>query len=140
MTNRTHRFRINLTFEGDDNHVTHRGVERFVDGEWIPFILNNETGGFLIFLYGLSKCQTLYFRVNCAERALILATAYGEISIFSEDFHVRQVDVHLHGQLREGTPSADDLAWVRERMIVCPVSRNLGADVTKNCTVELHTA
>jgi len=137
MTPREHKLRIALRYEGDDNTVASRQVERLVDGQWQPWNLDIHTPGFLIYTYALAKCQELFFRMNCAERGLVLDSAQGELEVYSEDFHIQRSHARFTGKLRSGTPTADDIAWICQRMRVCPVSRNLGEQVERVAVVEL---
>ena len=43
----------------------------------------------------------------------------------TRDWHVYEITAHFRLTLRSGAPSAEDLAFISERMRDCPISRNL---------------
>ncbi len=101
-------------------------VEHEVNGEWQPLDLGLASPGFDIFVYAVFACQHMYFRVNCAERGLVLNSADGSIVIGADqDWNMENLQVHFSGQLGSGRASPDDIDYIVSRMKQCPVSKNI---------------
>ena len=135
MSERTFSMRLRSTYEGTVNAVAGLDVEHRVQGEWQPLELGVASPGFEIFVYSVLTCQHMYFRVNCAERGLVLDSAEGMITIGTDrDWNMEILQVHFSGRLGSGEASADDIDYIVSRMKQCPVSCNLrevpGADTT----------
>ena len=81
MSERNFSMRLKSTYEGDKNTVAGLDVEHEVNGEWQPLGLGLASPGFDIFVYAVCACQHMYFRVNCAERGLVLNSSEGSIII-----------------------------------------------------------
>jgi hypothetical protein len=117
--------RLKSTYEGDKNTVAGLDVEHEVNGEWQPLDLGLASPGFDIFVYAVFACQHLYFRVNCAERGLVLNSADGSIVIGADqDWNMENLQVHFSGQLGSGRARPDDIDYIVSRMKQCPVSKN----------------
>lgn len=126
MSQRTFPMRLRCRYEGSDNTPAGLEVEHQVEGAWQPFDLGVRTPGFEIFVYAVLTCQHMYFRVNCAERGLVLASAEGDILAATDgDWTLQTLAVHFSGRLARGTPTDDDIQYIAARMRQCPVSRNL---------------
>ena len=135
MSERTFTMRLKGMYEGDGNTVAGLEVEHKVDGQWQPLDLGPGSPGFDIFTYAVLTCQHMYFRVNCAERSLLLDSAEGSIVIGADaDWKIEILQVHFSGRLRSGQASPEDIGYIISRMKQCPVSRNLrevpGAETT----------
>jgi hypothetical protein len=118
--------RLKGMYEGDSNTVARLEVEHKVDGQWRPLELGPGTPGFDLFTYAVLTCQHMYFRVNCAERGLLLNSAGGSIVIGTDkDWNIEILQLHFSGQLRSGQASPEDISYILSRMKQCPVSRNL---------------
>lgn len=126
MSERNFHMRLKSTYQGTENGVASLDVEQRIGGEWKPLVLALTTPGFDIFVYTILTCQHMYFRVNCAERGLLLEHTEGEITVgAAEDWAIETLRVAFTGKLREGQPQAQDIDHIVSRMKQCPVSRNL---------------
>ena len=126
LSERNFSMRMQCSYEGDTNAIAELVVEHEVEGQWQPLELGLTAPGFDIFIYAVFTCQHLYFRVNCAERGLLLNSAGGSIVIGAgADWNMETLQVHFSGQLRSGQASRDDIDFIVARMKQCPVSRNL---------------
>jgi len=131
--------RLKSTYEGDKNTVAGLDVEHEVNGEWQPLDLGLASPGFDIFVYAVFACQHLYFRVNCAERGLVLNSADGNIVIGADqDWNMENLQVHFSGQLGSGRASPDDIDYIVSRMQQCPVSKNIRGVPAAKATVILN--
>lgn len=118
--------RMQCTYEGETNAVASLVVEQRAGDGWRPLELGPVTPGFEIFVYAIFACQHLYFRVNCAERGLLLDSAAGEVDVGADaDWNLEILHVAFDGRLRGGRASAADIDYITGRMQQCPVSRNL---------------
>ena len=87
-------------------------------------------------MYSVWVCQHTYFRLNCAERDLVLAGADGDLELYTDDdWHIQRVVVSITGHLERGEPSADGVAYIKERMAVCPTSVNLPTAASVEVTI-----
>lgn len=138
MTARTFRMRMRCDYQGSDNSVTGLAVEHRVEDRWEPFDLGLRSPGFEIFVYAVFACQHQYFRVNCAERGLLLAAAQGDIDIGVDgDWRMQSLAVRFSGRLASGSPAAGDSDAIAARMQQCPVSGNLRPPPGASTRVEL---
>jgi len=126
LSERHFSMRMECTYEGNTNAVASLEVQREVEGRWQPLALGLDTPGFEIFVYAMFACQHLYFRVNCAERGLVLTRAEGSIVVGAgADWNMEILQVHFSGQLGSGQADQGDIDFIVSRMKQCPVSRNL---------------
>jgi hypothetical protein len=126
MSERNFHLRLSCAYEGDENRPTALHVEHLVDGEWCPLDLTTASPGFEIFVYAVFTCQHMYFRVNCAERGLLLDSAEGSIDVGAdEDWRLDALQLRFTGRLRRGKPVPGDIDAIVSRMRQCPVSSNL---------------
>ena len=139
MSQRNFRMRLNCTYAGNTNAVDSLAVEHEVDGHWQRLDLGIATPGFDIFVYAVFACQHMYFRVNCAERGLVLRSATGSISVGAgQEWNMESLQVHFTGQLGSGEVHPGDIDYIVSRMQQCPVSRNLRAVPESGSTVILE--
>jgi hypothetical protein len=139
MPERHFSMRLKSTYEGDANAVASLAVEQLVDGQWQPLDLGLASPGFDIFVYAVFTCQHMYFRVNCAERGLLLNSADGSIVIGADkDWNMETLQVHFSGQLGSGQASPDDIDYIVSRMKQCPVSLNIREAPGTESTVTLN--
>jgi hypothetical protein len=119
--------RLQAKYEGDKNHVTALSVEQKDDqGAFKPLNIDNQSAGFLIFVYSIFSCQHLYMYTNAAERGLLLDTATGTLDLVAtEDWMLSELSVSFEGKLRSGTPNEPQIKEIEARMNQCPVSRNI---------------
>ena len=126
MSERNFSMRLKSTYEGTTNTVASLEVEHEVEGEWQPLDPGLASPGFDIFVYAIFTCQHMYFRVNCAERGLVLNSADGSIVIgAAQDWNMETLQVHFSGQLGSGQASPEDIDYIVSRMQQCPVSKNI---------------
>ena len=126
MSERNFNMRLKSTYEGHNNVIASLEVEHRVKGEWQPLDLSMASPGFDIFVYAIFACQHRFFRVNCAERKLVLNSATGNIVIGADkDWNMETLQVHFSGQLGSGQASPDDIDYILLRMQQCPVSVNI---------------
>jgi len=135
VSERNFSMRLKSTYEEDTNIIAGLAVEHRVEGQWQPLDLGLASPGFDIFVYAVFTCQHMYFRVNCAERGLVLNSADGSITIGADkDWNMETLQVNFSGQLGSGQASPDDIDYIVSRMQQCPVSRNIrevpGAEAT----------
>ena len=139
MSERSFNVRLKSTYEGDSNIIASLEVEHRVKGEWQPLDLGIASPGFDIFVYAIFACQHRFFRVNCAERKLVLNSAEGNIVIGADkDWNMETLQVHFSGQLGSGQASPDDIDYIVARMQQCPVSRNIREVPDTESTVILN--
>ena len=139
MSERNFNMRLKSTYEGHNNVIASLEVEHRVKGEWQPLDLSIASPGFDIFVYAIFACQHRFFRVNCAERKLVLNSAAGNIVIGAgKDWNMETLQVHFTGQLGSGQASPDDIDYIVTRMQQCPVSRNTREVPTTETTVTLN--
>lgn len=130
--------RLRSTYAGDENTVAGLEVEHMVDGEWQPLDLGVTAPGFDIFIYAVFTCQHMFFRINCAERGLLLDSAEGSILIGADaDRNMQTMRVHFSGRLGSGLISPGDIDYIVSRMEQCPVSRNIRVPADTETTVNL---
>lgn len=138
MSERNFSMRMKSAYEGNNNDVTSLEVVHRIAGQWQSLELGIASPGFEIFVYSLFTCQHMYFRVNCAERGLLLNAAEGSIAIGADqDWNIETVRVHFSGRLRSGQARPEDIDYIVSRMKQCPVSCNLLETLDTESTVIL---
>jgi hypothetical protein len=126
MSEKEFTMRLTGAYEGDTNTISRLEVDQKIDGAWQPLDLGTSSPGFDIFVYSIFTCQHMYFRVNCAERGLVLDSAEGSILIGTRsDWEIDTLQVKFSGLLSRGKASQEDIDYLVSRMKQCPVSRNL---------------
>ena len=139
MSERNFNMRLKSTYEGDTNTIASLEVEHRVKGEWQPLDLGIASPGFDIFVYAIFACQHRFFRVNCAERKLVLNSAEGSIVIGADkSWNMETLQVHFSGQLGSGQVSPGDIDYIVSRMQQCPVSLNIREVPDTESTVTLN--
>ena len=139
MSERNFSMRLKSTYKDNTNAIAGLEVEHRVKGQWQPLDLGLASPGFDIFVYAVFTCQHMYFRVNCAERGLVLNSADGSITIGADkDWNMETLQVHFSGQLGSGQASPDDIDYIVSRMKQCPVSRNLREIHNDETTITLN--
>jgi hypothetical protein len=120
------RMRLSCSYAQPDNTVAELSTEIMAEGEWRSFELDFKAPGFLIFVYAILNCQHLYMRTNAAERGLALESADGSIEVGADkDWVIQSMRVDFEARLKAGSPSAEDIDYIVDRMGHCPVSVNL---------------
>ena len=126
MSERVFDMRLTCRYSGSENDVAALQVELLEDDVWKAFNVDNETAGFLIFVYSVFTCQHMHLRLGCAEHNLLLETTTGSIHLVtSEDWEIEKIHVGFQCQSGSGTPTPGHISDITRRMMNCPVSRNL---------------
>ena len=120
------QLRMNCRYEEPDNSLEQIDIWTLIEGEWKALDINAKTPGFQALCYALFSCQHLYFRVNAAERGLLLDSAEGGISLAIDDkWSIQSIRVDFTGKVKSGIQSKEDIDYIIERMGHCPVSTNI---------------
>ena len=108
-------------------------------GAWEPQQLSLTMPGFRIYLISLLLCQHFYLVANAREKAIPLQQVEADFLVTTSsdwivasvegDFRIR-LDAAASEQER-GLADADAIAYMQERMKLCPISRNLPDGVRK---------
>jgi len=134
MSERTTRMRFHSQYAGLENAIKALSVEQFLHGAWAPFELTVRSPGFDIYTYSALTCQHTYFRLNCAEKGLLLNSAIGEIAItLADNWKMLGIRVEISAKLKSGTTTQEIEDYILSRMEHCPVSINTcptGNDIT----------
>ena len=139
MSERNFSMRLRSMYEGDTNAVTSLEVEHKVEEQWRPLDLGLASPGFDIFVYAIFTCQHMYFRVNCAERSLMLKNADGSLIIGTDqNWNIETLQVHFSGRIGSGQASPDDINYIVSRMKQCPVSLNMREISDAKSTITLN--
>ncbi|MEM7771114.1 MAG: hypothetical protein AAGA75_17025 [Cyanobacteria bacterium P01_E01_bin.6] len=138
-TARTFRFRLNSTHLDPNNTISTLHVEHNVDKVWKPFHLDAHTPGFQIFVYSCFVCQHTYLHMNATEQGLNLAFVNGTFQLTTaQNWQVLSVEADFDAYLSANNADIEQRNYVISRMKDCPVSRNLGKDVTKKTRLTIH--
>jgi hypothetical protein len=125
MSERNFHLRMQVAYQQPDNAIASLKVQKHLDGEWQDFVLNTLSPGFEIFVYSMFTCQHTYFRLNAAEKGLVLGSAEGEIRLGTdEQWQIDLVRVDFHASVAQGEPTREISDYIVERMQQCPVSKN----------------
>ena len=146
MNNRTFQFRLCST-HGTPDPATGSLVVEFLSetGEWQPQHPSLSTPGFRLYLLSLLLCQNFYLVANAQEKAIPFLQVEADFTVLtSADWILERVSGHFRLQLDPAAPAleraradAAAIAFISERMKLCPVSRNLPSTVEKAITLEL---
>lgn len=146
MSTRTFQFRLRSSHRAADRHTESLVVAFLTDaGEWQPQTPSLTTPGFRLYLLSLLLCQHHYLVANAQERAIPLLQVEADISVTtSADWILEHVNGDFRLQLdpaasaeERARADAEALAFIRGRMALCPVSRNLPATVQKSIALQL---
>jgi hypothetical protein len=136
MEERIFHLRSRSDHEGDTNELAAFSFDLEVDGEWQPVTLSVNMPPFRAFVCASLMCQHAYLRMNATERGLAVVHAAGDFWMKTRDWHVYEITARFVLSLRRGSATAEDLAFIGERMRDCPISRNLPSAV-KTTTLEV---
>ena len=126
MSDRKFRFRLFAEYESKDNNVSSLTFEHLVKHGWQEYDPRNYSAGFLMLLYALLNCQHMYFRLNAAERGIILKSSTGSLEAeTSENWELQKLHIQFDAQVLSGNPSGSDKDYIISRMMLCPVSVNI---------------
>jgi hypothetical protein len=130
MSNRNFHLRLSCRHTAPHNEIADLVVEVESSGKWQPFHPDVTSPGFLLYVYALFSCQLRYLRLNSAERNLVLESSQGDLKLVAgKDWGIKSVTVAFRSRLKEGHHSADDIAYIQDRMKHCPVSTNFRDEV-----------
>lgn len=146
MQQRSFTFRLRSSHAAVDRSTSSLLVEWLDDaGVWIPQVPSLTTPGFRLYLLSLLLCQHHDLVANAQERELPLLQVTGTFTVTTTaDWIVQQVSGAFAMQLDPAAPeqeraraSDEAIAFIAERMQLCPVSRNLTGSVDKRITLQL---
>jgi hypothetical protein len=138
MSARTFRFRLRSSHRPPERNTTDLVVEFLSDsGLWEPQQLSLTMPGFRIYLISLLLCQHFYLVANAREKAIPLQEVQADFNVTtSSDWIIASVEGNFGIRLDPGsTPSEDAIAYMQERMKLCPISRNLPEGVAKSISL-----
>jgi hypothetical protein len=148
MSPRTFQFRLRSSHAAPD-HATESLVVEFLaeSGEWQPQTPSLTTPGFRLYLLSLLLCQHHYLVANAQERGIPLRQMEGTFKVVtSADWILEQVTGDFLLQLdprasieERARADAEAIAYIKERMKLCPVSRNLPSSVEKQIALFLES-
>ena len=140
MRSRTFRFRLRSSHPAPERSSTNLVVEFFNDSDlWEPQQLNFTMPGFRLYLISLLLCQHFYLVANARERHIPLEQVEADFVVTtSSDWIVTAVEGEFRILLdaaaslqEQQLADAEAVAFIQERMKLCPVSRNLPEGVHK---------
>jgi hypothetical protein len=140
MRSRTFRLRLRSSHPAPERSSTNLVVEFLNDsGLWEPQQLNFTMPGFRLYLISLLLCQHFYLVANAREKHISLHQVEADVVVTtSSDWIVTAVEGEFRIQLdaaaslqEQQLADAEAVAFIQERMKLCPVSRNLPEGVHK---------
>ena len=146
MRSRTFRFRLRSSHPAPERSSTNLVVEFLNDsGLWDPQQLNITMPGFRLYLISLLLCQHFYLVANAREKQIPLHQVEADVVVTtSSDWIVAAVEGEFQIQLdaaaslqEQQLADAEAMAFIQERMKLCPVSRNLPDGVKKRIDLTL---
>ena len=149
MSHRTFQFRLRSSHPAPERATTDLVVELLSDsGLWEPQHLSFSTPGFRLYLISLLLCQHHYLVANAREREIPLQQVEADVVVTTSsdwivaavegDFRV-QLDTHSRPEERQRA-DANAIAYLQERMKLCPISRNLPETVQKQVRLQVGPA
>jgi len=146
MSQRTFQFRLRSS-HATPNRATGSLVVEFLaeSGEWQHQNPSLTTPGFRLYLLSLLLCQHHYLVANAQERGIPLQQVEGSFTVItSADWILEQVKGDFRMMLDVGASSEEQgradgeaITYIKERMKLCPVSRNLPQSVQKQIDLSL---
>jgi hypothetical protein len=144
MTNRTFRFRLRSSHRAPERASQDLVVEFLSDsGLWEPQQLSLSMPGFRIYLISLLLCQHFYLVANAREKCIPLQEVQADFNVTtSSEWIIASVEgafrIRLDpaaGSAEQPLASAEVMAFMEERMKLCPISKNLPESVSKTINV-----
>ena len=148
MSQRTFQFRLSSSHAAPDRATASLVVEFLAEsGEWQAQTPSLTTPGFRLYLLSLLLCQHHYLVANAQERGVPLRQVEGTFKVVtSADWILEQVTGDFLLQLdprasieERARADAEAIAYIKERMKLCPVSRNLPSSVEKQIALLLES-
>ena len=125
MSEHDFQLRMQVEYSQPDNAIAAIQVQKYLDGGWQDFALDNLSPGFEIFVYSMFSCQHTYFRLNAAEQGVDMARAHARIELGADaQWMIEHLRLEFQARVSAGSPSDDITAYIVERMHQCPVSKN----------------
>jgi hypothetical protein len=146
MSQRTFQFRLSSSHATPDRATASLVVEFLAEsGEWQPQTPSLTTPGFRLYLLSLLLCQHHYLVANAQERGVPLQQVEGTFTVVtSAEWILEQVSGEFCLKLDPNASSeersradTEAIAYIKERMKLCPVSRNLPPSVEKRIELAL---
>jgi len=146
MANRVFQFRLRSDHLAPDRQSEALSVDcRDADGHWQPQDPTLSTPGFRLYLLSLLLCQHFYLVANARELSIPLQAVEGFFEVTTgEDWILLRVQGDFRIRLDPAAPTdersradAASLNHIRQRMTLCPVSRNLPPTAEKLTTLSL---
>jgi uncharacterized OsmC-like protein len=140
MTARSFHFRLRSSHLPPERATTNLVVELHkAAGQWEPQQLSFSTPGFRIYLISLLLCQHFYLVANAQEKRIPLERVEADFVVTtSSDWIVAAVEGDFRIRLDAAASAeehqladAEAIAFMQERMKLCPISRNLPEHVHK---------
>ena len=138
MSQRTFHFRLRSSHRAPERSTTDLVVEFLTEsGLWEPQQLSLTMPGFRIYLISLLLCQHFYLVANAREKAIPLLEVQADFSVStSSDWIIASVEGDFRIRLDHDTSaSSEAIAYMQERMKLCPISKNLPESVSKTINV-----
>jgi hypothetical protein len=140
MAERSFRFRLRSSHPAPDCDTADLAVDFLGDsGVWELQRLSLTMPGFRLYLISLLLCQHFYLVANAREKGIPLRDVEADFTVTTSgdwilasaegDFRIR-LDAAASERER-ALADADAIAYMRERMKLCPISRNLPETVRK---------
>ncbi len=148
MSQRTFQFRLSSSHAAPERATASLVVEFLAEsGEWQALTPSLTTPGFRLYLLSLLLCQHHYLVANAQERGIPLRQVEGTFKVVtSADWILEQVTGDFLLQLdprasieERARADAEAIAYIKERMKLCPVSRNLPSSVEKQIALLLES-
>ena len=138
MSERTFRFRLRSSHRPPERSTTDLVVEFLSDsGLWEPQQLSLSMPGFRIYLISLLLCQHFYLVANAREKGIALQQVQADFKVTtSTDWIIDHVDGDFRIRLdHDASANEEAIAYMQERMKLCPISKNLPDSVGKTINV-----
>jgi hypothetical protein len=146
MPERVFQFRLRSSHHAPDRQSEDLRVEFLTEaGAWQPQELSLTMPGFRLYLISLLLCQHVYLVANAREKGIPLQAVDADFRVTtSSDWILSQVEGDFRLGLdpapadqERGGVDAEALAYLQERMTLCPISRNLPGGVHKRIDLTL---
>jgi hypothetical protein len=141
MSKRIFHFRLRSSHRAPERNTIDLVVEFLSDsGLWEPQELSFSMPGFRIYLISLLLCQHVYLVANAREKGIPLQEVQADFSVTaSSDWIIASVEGSFGIRLDPAAAPAEHslaseelIAYMQERMKLCPISRNLPDTVHKH--------
>jgi uncharacterized OsmC-like protein len=106
-------------------------------GLWEPQQLSFTLPGFRIDLISLLLCQHVYLVANAHEKGIALQEVQADFNVTtSSEWIIEHVQGDFRIRIERNTNASNEvMAYMQERMKLCPISKNLPESVGKTITV-----